>query len=108
MRLIQGLFVLAALIGISVPAAALHVTFETTADAPLAPGCIWLSMNPPTQRCPNRASPGHPPSNNVRYHASSNDNGGWRYSNNPSNREFGDVDVNCYHMDVKGRTWETR
>jgi type II secretory pathway pseudopilin PulG len=33
------------------------------------------------------------------------DFGGWAYINNPSDRDWGRISVNCSHLDIKGEDW---
>lgn len=33
------------------------------------------------------------------------DTGGWAYVNNPDDRDWGRLSVNCSHLDIKGEDW---
>ncbi|MBI5883750.1 MAG: hypothetical protein HZB91_11675 [Elusimicrobia bacterium] len=47
----------------------------------------------------------HTDSNAVHPGKASNDAGGWLYNNDPKDKDFGDVLVNCAHTDTKGSFW---
>ncbi len=51
----------------------------------------------------------HPITNAVTVGSSTStfltDTGGWAYINNPADRDFGQISVNCSHLDIKGEDW---
>ncbi|MDD5629923.1 MAG: hypothetical protein PHU21_12715 [Elusimicrobia bacterium] len=55
---------------------------------------------------PRAATPRyHPDSDQVRYGASSDDQGGWLYNNTAGDPNFGTLLVNCTHTDTRGTVW---
>src|SRR5689334_3075254 len=52
--------------------------------------------------------PGHAPSGTVSINSqSSTDSGGWLYHNDRSDPQFGTVQANCTHEDIRGIPWLT-
>jgi hypothetical protein len=51
--------------------------------------------------------PDHRRTNAVVQTASIGDSGRWLYHNDPSDPQFGQIQIDCLHMDTKGRPWAT-
>lgn len=54
----------------------------------------------------------HPDSATVHYlqglnDASQADTGGWGYVNNPRDKDYGNIFVNCTHTDTRGKSWDS-
>jgi uncharacterized RDD family membrane protein YckC len=61
---------------------------------------------------PARTPPYHPDSRVVHYFKSLDDNsaadtGGWGYVNNPRDKDFGNLFINCTHTDARGKSWDS-